>query len=306
MGFLIILLILIDLMSISFEPYKRQNTLNTSHINLSADGKEYQVTLGHPYTWINISSGTELLLGDNDFTLTTLPFNFTFYDGYYNEIYITTEGYLTFSFKSVQTNPNIPSSHPHRQKIIAPYWTDLDGTSGKIYVKNFSSYWVAAWENFNLDNTSFAGTFEAILYNSGDIIFNYDILENIGTHACGLNYGDGNNYTSYTNLTSGINDFSIKFSLTSIDGSNDVDGSLPSNVINTIVIVVVTVGIVSAVGGITLYFYKKNPEQFKARLSRTKARFKDGTSKLKKKFKEKVSKVKNSVKTKTPKEEKKT
>ncbi len=193
------------------------------------------------------------------------------------------------------------------QNIIAPYWTNLDGTSGKIYVKNFSSYWVAAWENFNHDNTSLAGSFEVILYNDGDIVFNYDKLENVSIYACGLNYGDGDNYSSFNELTSGINDFSIKFSLTVGDGGN---GGLPSDFINTIVIVVVTVGIASAAGGITLYFYRKNPEQFKAKLSRSKARIKEGASKLKEKFKkksvkskEKVSKDKDRIKTKSPKEE---
>ncbi len=281
---------------------------NTSYsINISASHINYIITSGYPYTWIDASSGTELLLGDDDYNSTILPFNFTFYNGHFNEIYITSEGYLTFSFKSVQASGTIPSSHPHRQNIIAPYWTNLDGTSGKVYVKNFSSYWVAAWENFNHENTSFAGSFEAILYNNGDIVFNYDKLENVSTYACGLNYGDGNNYSSYNELSSGINDFSIKFSLTIGDGGN---GGLPSDIINTIVIVVVTVGIASAAGGITLYFYRKNPEQFKAKLSRSKARIKEGASKLKEKFKkksvkskEKVSKDKNRIKTKSPKEE---
>lgn len=120
-GYLFILIFLIQIMLISFEPHKSQLSQKISQINISADLTKYQVTLGHPYTWVNASNGTELILGDNDYALTTLPFNFSFYDGIFNKIYITTEGYLTFSFKSVQTNPNIPSSHPHRQKIIAPY-----------------------------------------------------------------------------------------------------------------------------------------------------------------------------------------
>ena len=277
LGFLIVLG-----MPIIVETHSIQLNNTSYSINISASHINYIITPGYPYTWIDASSGTELILGDNDYNSTILPFNFTFYDGHFNEIYITSEGYLTFSFKFVYTNPTIPSSHQHRKNIIAPYWTNLDGTSGKIYVKNFSSYWVAAWENFNHDNTSLAGSFEAVLYNNGDIVFNYAILENVSTYACGLNYGDGNNYSSYNELTSGINDFSIKFSLTVGDGRN---GGLPSDVINTIVIVVVTVGIASAAGGLTLYFYKKNPEQFKARLSKSKTRIKEGASKLKKNLK---------------------
>lgn len=291
-------------MPIIIETHSIQLNNSSYSINLSASPINYIITPGHPYTWINASSGTILPLGDDDSALTPLPFNFTFYDGHFNEIYITSEGYLTFSSSNVRLVPTIPSSHPHEHNIIAPYWTNLDGTSGEIYVKNSSSYWVVAWENFNLDNSSYTGSFEAVLYKSGDIVFNYDRLENVSTYACGLNYGDGDNYSSYNELTSGINDFSIKFSLTI------GDGGLPSDIINTIVIVVVTVSIVSAAGGITLYFYRKNPEQFKAKLSRSKARIKEGASKLKEKFKkksvkskEKVSKDTDRIKTKSPKEE---
>ncbi|MFX0002635.1 MAG: hypothetical protein ACFE9C_15640 [Candidatus Hodarchaeota archaeon] len=280
---------------------------NISQINMSAAYTKYEITLGHPYNWIDASSGTELILGDDDSISTTLPFNFSFYDGIFRDIHVITEGYLTFSFKSVLTTGTIPSSHPHRQNIIAPYWTNLDGTSGNIYMKNFTSYWVVAWENINHDNGLFAGSFEAILYNNGDIVFNYDILQNVSTYACGLNYGDGNNYSSYNELSSSINDFSIKFSLTIGDGGN---GGLDNNIINIIVGVVVTLGIASTAGGITLYYYKKNPEQFKAKLGRGKAKIKESTSKLKEKVKnglakskEHVKKGKNRIKQKTPKNE---
>ncbi|MFW9875049.1 MAG: hypothetical protein ACFFG0_18240 [Candidatus Thorarchaeota archaeon] len=277
---------------------KSQANQKTSQIDINAGPTNYKITLGHPYNWIDASSGIELTLGDDYSALTTLPFNFSFYDGIFDEIYIITEGYLTFSFKSVKTIGIIPSSNPHRRNIIAPYWTNLDGTSGDIYIKNFTSHWVVAWENFNHDNGSFAGSFETILYNDGDIVFNYDILQNINTYACGLNYGDGNNYSSYNELPSSVNDFSIKFSLIIGDGDNPSNGGLDSSLINIIVGIVVTIGIVSTAGGITLYYYKKNPEQFKAKFSRWKEKIKESASKLKKK----VKNNKNRIKQKTPKE----
>ena len=130
-------------------------------------------------------------------------------------------------------------------------------------------------------------------------------MHNVSTYACGLNYGDGINYSSYNELTSDINDFSLKFSLITSDGGNGVSDS---NFINVIVAVVVTVGIVSIAGGITLYYYKKNPEQFKAKLSRGKTKIKEGASKLKEKVrsglaksKEKKSKDKKKIRQKTPK-----
>jgi hypothetical protein len=279
----------------------------TTQLNTNAARVNYTVTIGHPYTWINISSETELILGEDDYADTFLPFNFSFYDGIYEELTITTEGYITFSYKSVLTSGTIPSSHPHRQNIIAPFWTNLDGTSGKIFVKNFSTYWVVAWEAFNHDNSSFAGTFESILYNNGNIVFNYKVLRNVSSYACGLNYGDGNNFSSYNQLSSDINDFSIKFSRTAIDSNNGGNDGIDRNIINTIVGVVVPVGIISIIGGTSLFFYKKNPEQFKAKLNTTKAKLKKGTTKVVSKLKTGSSKIKETVekkvKTKKPKKE---
>jgi hypothetical protein len=287
-GCLLVFLIIILIMGISVKPYKSQLNENTSQIILNTSLTGYKVTLNNPYKWIDASSGSEFILGADDYISTTLPFNFTFYDVNFINVWITTEGYLTFSYKSVQKSGSIPSSHPHQQKIIAPYWTNLDGTSGKILVKNFSSYWVAAWENFDHANGSFAGSFEVVLYKIGNIIFNYDILQNVSNYACGLNYGDGANYSSYNELSSDVNDFSIKFSLS--DGGN---GGFDNNTINIILAIVIPVGIVSAVAGVMLYLYKKNPEGFKARFRRGKAKIKEGTSKLKKA-------VKNGIKQKTP------
>jgi hypothetical protein len=280
-------------------------------VNINAAIVNYTMTTGAPYSWINVSSGTELILGDNNHIDTPLPFNFTFYDGIHDIVTVTSEGYLTFSFKSVLTGCTFPTSHPHRQNIIAPYLTNLDGNSGRIFIKNFSTYWVSSWEDINLDNGSYAGTFQSVLYNNGDIIFNYKELRNVGSYACGLNYGDGNNYSSYNQLTSSIDECSIKFTFTTDNINNGGNGGLDQGAINTIVAVVVPIGIVSLMVGITFYLYRKNPEQFKAKLSSAKQRLRESSTKLTTKIKEgsakvkdKVSKSEKKVKIKKPTEEK--
>jgi hypothetical protein len=309
---LIVIAILTSPALISIEIFFTHPNNSNYQINMSADHITYTITEGNPYAWINASSGIEMILGDDDSATTQLPFNFSFYDGIYNEIYVTTEGYLTFTSKSVQTIGTIPSSHPHRQNIIAPYWTNLDGSSGSIFIKNFSTYWVVAWENFNLDNGSYLGTFEAILYNNGNIVFNYKELSNVSAYACGLNYGDGNNYSLYSLLTSDTDGFSLKFTRTRGGSSNGGNGRLDQNTISTIVGVVVPIGILIIIGGVTLFFYRKNPEQFKAKLNHTKSRLKEGTAKMKTKLKtgtatlkEKVNKREKQIKEKKPKKEKK-
>lgn len=57
-----------------------------SPINIGAGLSKYIITLGHPYNWIDASSGTELILGDDDST--SFLFNFSFFDGSFEEIKI--------------------------------------------------------------------------------------------------------------------------------------------------------------------------------------------------------------------------
>lgn len=294
-GFLILICFLMFGAVTYAEISEFQSKSATPQIKLSASHTNYTTSLNYPYSWVNASSGTELVLGDDNYVSTTLPFNFTFYDNNFSEITITTEGFLTFSFKSVQTIGIIPSSHPHRQNIIAPYWTNLDGTSGKIYVKNFSSSWVVTWENFNLDNGSYTGTFETILFENGDIVFNYDILENVSTYACGINYGDGIYYNSIALLISDTSNYSIKFSKTN-GNSNGGNGGMGGNNADIIVAVTVPIGVIALAGGITVFYYRKNPEQFKAKIKDLKGRMKNASEKTK----NEVKKIKNKVRV-TPK-----
>lgn len=253
-------------------------------INPSAVLSNYTMVVGYTYTWIDASSGTALSLGPDDYSETLLPINFSFYDGYFTNIYVTTEGHITFKKPTpVQTSGTIPSTGPKAQDIIAPYWTDLDGTTGNIYVENFSSYWVVAWENIKHNSGLLAGSFEVILYDNGNIIFNYGSLNNVDIYACGLNYGDASYYNSYTGLTNDTNNFAIKFSLIPDEnGEVDENGGVDGNDLTTVIIVITTISIGAVVAGVTLFYYKKNPEKFKSGLTRTKQNIKEKFKKEKK------------------------
>ena len=61
--------------------------------------------------------------------------------------------------------------------MIAPFWDDVfppDG--GNIYVQSFGTYWVAVWQDIYHYDSPLLGSFEVILYDTGEIIFNYDYL----------------------------------------------------------------------------------------------------------------------------------
>ncbi len=182
--------------------------------------RNYTMTPDYPYTWIDASGGTQLLLGDDDFTMHILPFDFQFYDAIYSSIYLGSNGYLSFTdfSPSDYSNDPIPSSDPDNTYLIAPFWDDLDPSfSGSIYIDtDYSTYWVAEWLNIYQYDQVEVGTFEIILYNTGEIIFSYyeiNYIDPYGGYTCGLNYGDLIHYNSYQGLDTSTSLFSIHFSL---------------------------------------------------------------------------------------------
>ncbi|MFX1275644.1 MAG: S8 family serine peptidase [Promethearchaeota archaeon] len=180
--------------------------------------KNYYMDVGYNYNWIDATGGTSLSVSDDGYSTQTLPFDFTFYNETYSTIYVGANGYLSFTDSSPSyTGGAIPSSNIYHTYLIAPFWDDLrtsyGGGAGDLYVQSFGTYWVAEWYNINHYGGNLAGTFQVILFESGDIIFNYDYLSNVlSGYACGLNLGvDINYYNSYQGLSSGINDFAILF-----------------------------------------------------------------------------------------------
>ncbi|MFX1419353.1 MAG: S8 family serine peptidase [Promethearchaeota archaeon] len=176
----------------------------------------YTMTVGAPYTWIDATGGTELFLGDDSYAAIVLPFDFQFYDTTFSTIYLASNGYLSFVDTSPTdfTNDPIPSATVDHHYLIAPFWDDLDPGGSGIYVESFGSYWVAEWLNIYHYDGSIVGTFEVIIYESGEIVFNYDYLDyTAGGYTCGLNFGvDTSYYNVYQNLNSLTDDFTLLFS----------------------------------------------------------------------------------------------
>ncbi|KKN21206.1 hypothetical protein LCGC14_0927780 [marine sediment metagenome] len=193
--------------------------------------RNYTIELGYVYTWIDASGGTELILTDDDYAATSLPFDFTFYNQTFSTIYLSSNGYLSFTDTTPWQYSNVPfpsgdSTHTY---MIAPFWDDIyppDG--GNIYVQSFGTYWVAVWQDIYHYDSPLLGSFEVILYDTGEIIFNYDYLDYTGDgYACGLNLGlDTRYYNLYQGLNDFTNDFSIKFTPRFLELEHDLHVSL--------------------------------------------------------------------------------
>jgi hypothetical protein len=148
---------------------------------------------GPTYGWVDISTkGTPVALTDDGFAgPISLGFDFPLYENSYNEVYIGSNGILTFGAGSnSRLNTDLPTSN-EPNNLIAMWWDDLDPPEGgTVYY-----YYDAAEEQFivsfeNIQNYISGGgtgslTFQAILHPNGLVILQYGTM-NPGTDGDGL------------------------------------------------------------------------------------------------------------------------
>ena len=183
--------------------------------------RNYTMVSGYPYAWVDASGGTELVLSDDDYEAIALPFDFDFYNATFSTVYLCSNGYLSFTDPNPTEYYNVPfpSDYITDYYMVAPFWDDLDVSySGNVYVQSFGSYWVAEWLNVYHFDEYLVGSFEVILYETGEIVFNYDYLDYMDVYTCGVNLGvDTQYYNTYLGLNDLTDDFSILFSYTGGD-----------------------------------------------------------------------------------------
>ena len=133
---------------------------------------------GPLFQWQDITgTGTPIDdLADDDFHgPLTLPFTFDFYDQSYDEIYICSNGFLTFGAGStVYDNEPIPGPVAPNN-LICLFWDDLNpSSSGTIYYGEGSQgEWICQFEAVSEYGDSGTLTAEVILYSNGNILLQY-------------------------------------------------------------------------------------------------------------------------------------
>jgi hypothetical protein len=161
----------------------------------------YQVDDTIPIQWIDASSGTEVFVdgGDRDDNYSeaiSIGFDIKFYEKTFGELYIGTNGFLTFGEGSESfSNRSIPEDPPPNN-LVAAFWDDLDLSTGKVFYKRLDSpsgkSFVVEWSKVVRYNSSELLTFEIILYENGNIRFQYQELNGILNQATvGIEDGDG-------------------------------------------------------------------------------------------------------------------
>lgn len=139
-----------------------------------------------PFTWVDVISGVETSLAGDDtfFGPVDIGFPFKFYENTYAQLYISTNGLVTFGEGTPRSsNQSIPNpASPNN--FIAVFWDDLTIGSpynpGKVYYRSGGTapnrYLAIAWYNATSCCATDARdykTFEVVLYENGDIIMLY-------------------------------------------------------------------------------------------------------------------------------------
>lgn len=146
--------------------------------------------------WLDLTSdGVEVLFStpnedDEAVGPFSLGFDFNFYENTYHEVYISTNGLITFGDGSdLYDNQSIPrDTYPNN--YITPFWDDLilsvDNNGQKVsrvFYKSGSGsngkYFAVEWYQISRLGSQDKLTFEAILYQNGDIVFQYLDLNGI-------------------------------------------------------------------------------------------------------------------------------
>ena len=150
---------------------------------------------GPVFVWEDISSvGTATgLSGDDNFVQIPLPFQFPFYGNYYTQVYVSTNGLLTFDagYTEYSNDPIPDASSPN--PLIAPFWDDLYGVGQQYYYYNsIDNTFIIQYSNWLHLNNSGPFNFQVYFYENGNIEFYYESMEGtLNTSTIGIENNDG-------------------------------------------------------------------------------------------------------------------
>lgn len=179
------------------------------------------------YDWIDISGdGTEIpMTDDSNQGPFALGFNVEFYGNTFSSVNVCSNGFLSFtSTSTAYTNASIPTSG-EPNNLLAAYWDDLNPSNGgQIFYKqdtdpNGRLRFIVSWVGVPFYLNAGSMTFEAIIYEDGNIFYQYSSLDG-GSHGLasgtvGIENSDGTIGTQYSYNEEAIHEqMAIYFGLT--------------------------------------------------------------------------------------------
>ncbi|MBK9099339.1 MAG: S8 family serine peptidase [bacterium] len=139
---------------------------------------------GPQYTWYNITSNPSAVqvsfpngnLDDGWTNAIPIGFPFKFYGNLFNNLYLSTNGFISFNALSSSyiTNGIIPATGLPNN-IIAPFWDDLDGrTQGTVHYLLDNDKFYIQFTNWQKYDATGSLTFQVVLYENGRIMIYYN------------------------------------------------------------------------------------------------------------------------------------
>jgi hypothetical protein len=157
---------------------------------------------GPAYDWVDISGvGTPIpfnpYVDDGNVGPVPIGFDFSFYGNTFSEIYVCSNGWMSFTNGTLRTFTNQPlpnsgSSVP--ENLLAPWWDDMvydesDGNNA-FYYNDGSRFIIQFYVRRIAAFTPPFYRFQVILYPNGNIVYQYHTLgTNIGSSTIGIQNG---------------------------------------------------------------------------------------------------------------------
>jgi murein tripeptide amidase MpaA len=173
---------------------------------------------GPDYLWTDIVGGGTTPGSDDDavYGPINLGFSFDFYGQTSSAIYISTNGFLSFSdVGSVYQNQEIPASATPNG-LIAPFWDDMNPSdSGTIYYLEdaVNDRFIVQFEGVVHYGGASPETFQVILNADGSILFQYETVSDASSTTVGIESPDGSDGlgVSYNSAGALHNGLAIRF-----------------------------------------------------------------------------------------------
>lgn len=167
------------------------------------------------FTWYDaVENGYNLnMIGDDTYEIVNLPFDFIFYDTSFDQVAISSNGWLSFTnMHPYDCSPvAFPSSDSRYSYSFAPIWADLKAENN-VYLWSTAEFVVIQYNEYNYLWEDPLGTFEVVLHAGGFLEFNYMSMETVHYGTVGLNYGDGVHHNAYySESLSDVDEFGLMF-----------------------------------------------------------------------------------------------
>lgn len=134
------------------------------------------------YNWIDATDGTALGLADDEVVTLFASFPFPYYSGVSDRFRVGNNGAVLFNTAGPIGFANLSLTAAEApNNFIAPFWDDLDASGGEVYVKEIGTApnrkLVIAWVDRPHYSEIGAATFEVVLFENGNILYQYQDVD---------------------------------------------------------------------------------------------------------------------------------